>query len=94
MLSVEDIACLVIPEGCLGLPTLAALEQGIHVIVVKENANYMKNSLEDLPFKKGKLHVVNNYLEAVGVMVSIKAGVSLNAVKRPIELINVDEILT
>lgn len=94
MLSVEDIACLVIPEGCLGLPTLAALEQGIHVIVVKENANYMKNSLEDLPFKKGRLHLVNNYLEAVGVMVSIKAGVSLNSVRRPIELINVDEILT
>ncbi len=24
--SVEDVSCLVIPEGCLGLPTLAALE--------------------------------------------------------------------
>ncbi|MEE8114933.1 MAG: DUF3326 domain-containing protein, partial [Nitrososphaerales archaeon] len=25
--SVEDVSCLVIPNGCLGLPTLAALEQ-------------------------------------------------------------------
>ena len=27
----EDVSCLVIPDGCLGLPTLAALEQGISV---------------------------------------------------------------
>jgi hypothetical protein len=26
-----DVSCLVIPDGCLGLPTLAALEQGIPV---------------------------------------------------------------
>src|SRR5207249_3122152 len=34
-----DIACLIIPDGCLGLPTLAALEQGITVIAVHENRN-------------------------------------------------------
>jgi hypothetical protein len=92
-LCVEDISCLVIPEKCLGLPTLAALEQGIHVIVVTENTNYMKNNLVDLPFRQGRFHVVNNYLEAVGVMVSIKAGISLETVKRPIELSKVDEIV-
>lgn len=92
-LCVEDIACLVIPQGCLGLPTLAALEQGIHVIVVKENTNCMKNNLEDLPFRQGRFHMVNNYLEAVGAMVSIKAGISLETVKRPIELSKVDEIV-
>lgn len=93
VLCVEDISCLVIPEGCLGLPTLAALEQGIHVIVVKENSNNMKNNLDDLPFKSGQLHVVNNYLEAVGVMASIKAGVSLETVRRPIELSKVEELI-
>jgi hypothetical protein len=74
----------IIPYGCLGLPTLAAMEHGIPVIAVKENRNYMKNKLEDLPFKKGKLFVVENYLEAVGIMQIIKSGVSVESVRRPI----------
>ena len=40
-LNAEDISCLIIPDGCIGLPTLAALENGIPVIAVKENKNYM-----------------------------------------------------
>ena len=28
ILSVEDVSCLIIPDSCIGLPTLAALEQG------------------------------------------------------------------
>ncbi|MFC2002561.1 DUF3326 domain-containing protein [Chloroflexota bacterium] len=41
LLTVVDISCLVIPDGCVGLPTLAALEQGIPVIAVRENKNRM-----------------------------------------------------
>jgi hypothetical protein len=83
-LNAENISCLIIPYGCLGLPTLAAMEHGIPVIAVKENKNYMRNKLEDLPFKKGKLFVVENYLEAVGIMQIIKSGVTLESVRRPI----------
>lgn len=83
-MNVEDISCLIIPDGCVGLPTLAAIEQGIPVIAVKENKNYMRNNLESLPFKKGQLFIVENYLEAVGVMQSLKAGVSIDTVRRPI----------
>ena len=83
-LNAEDISCLIIPDGCIGLPTLAAIEQGIPVIAVKENKNYMKNNLEDLPFRKGQLFIVENYLEAVGVMHLLKSGVSKDAVRRPI----------
>ncbi|HZW40403.1 MAG TPA: DUF3326 domain-containing protein [Ignavibacteriaceae bacterium] len=83
-LNVEDISCLIIPDGCVGLPTLAALEHGIPVIAVKENKNYMRNNLEELPFQNNKLFVVANYLEAVGVMHLIKSGVSLDTVRRPI----------
>jgi len=83
-LNAESISCLIIPDGCIGLPTLAAIEHGIPVIAVKENKNYMRNKLEDFPFKKGKLFIVENYLEAVGVMQLLKAGVSLESVRRPI----------
>ena len=37
VLTAADIFCLVIPEGVLGLPVFAALEQGIPVIAVREN---------------------------------------------------------
>jgi len=91
VLSVADISCLVIPDGCVGLPTLAALEQGIPVIAVRENKNRMQNSLEDLTFQPGKLFIVDNYLEAVGVMNAIKAGVSPASVRRPLRHTSVSE---
>jgi len=84
ILTAADISCLVIPDGCVGLPTLAALEQGIPVIAVRENRNRMKNDLEELPFVPGKLFIVDNYLEAVGVMTALKSGISVSAVRRPL----------
>lgn len=91
ILTVNDVSCIVIPDGCVGLPTLAALEQGIPVIAVKENKNRMQNKLEGLPFESGKLFVVENYLEAVGVMNALKAGVSVDAVRRPLAFTNVHQ---
>lgn len=84
VLTNADISCLIIPDGCVGLPTLAAMEQGIPVIAVRENKNRMQNSLEDYPFHPGKLFTVNNYLEAVGVMNALKAGVSVESIRRPL----------
>jgi hypothetical protein len=91
VLSVADVSCLVIPDGCVGLPTLAALEQGIPVIAVRENKNRMRNRLEDLTFQPEKLFIVDNYLEAVGVMNAIKAGVSPASVRRPLRHTTVSE---
>jgi len=85
VLTAADISCLVIPDGCVGLPTLAALEQGIPIIAVKENRNRMKNELDKLPFGPGKLFIAANYPEAVGIMTAIKAGVALSSVRRPLE---------
>ena len=73
-MTAADISCVVIPEGCLGLPTLAAMEQGIAVIAVRENHNLMRNDLEKLGFEKGKYFVAENYPEAVGIMPAVKAG--------------------
>lgn len=93
VISVEDISCMIIPDGCLGLPTLAAIEQGIPVIVVKENSNSMKNNLADLPFKHGKLLWADNYLEAVGIMGALKSGVALESVRRSLSPTTVSETL-
>ena len=84
VLTVADVSCLIIPDGCIGLPTLAALEQGIPVIAVRENKNLMNNNLEMLPWRPGQLYLVENYWEAVGVMAAIKAGLAPESVRRPL----------
>lgn len=83
-LSAKDVSCLVIPEGCLGLPTLAALRQGIPVIAVRENANLMQNDLSVLPWPEGQYFEVDNYLEAAGLMAAMRAGIDPATVRRPL----------
>ena len=90
VLSVEDISCLVIPNGCLGLPTVAALEQGIPVIAVRENENLMKNDLTRLPWQEGQFRLVDNYWEAAGVMAALKAGIDPVTVRRPLLKVTVE----
>ena len=85
VLTVEDISCLVIPDGCIGLPTLAALEQGIPVVAVRENQNVMRNDLGILPWRDGQLFVVENYWEAAGVVAALRAGIAPESLRRPLQ---------
>ena len=85
VLTAGDIACVVVPDGCLGLPTIAAFEQGISVIAVKENRNIMRNDLTALPWKAGQLVQVNNYWEAAGLLAAMRAGLDPGSVRRPFE---------
>ncbi|MCF6286263.1 MAG: DUF3326 domain-containing protein, partial [Candidatus Hydrogenedentes bacterium] len=91
VLTAESVSCLVIPDACIGLPTLAALEQGIPVIAVRENKNVMRNDLTLLPWRTGQLHIVENYWEAVGVMTALKAGVAPESVRRPLARTSVEK---
>jgi hypothetical protein len=63
---------------------LAALEQGIPVIAVRENKNLMENDLTSLPWSKDQLYIVDNYWEAAGVMAGLKAGIDPRVVRRPL----------
>ncbi|HEX2078665.1 MAG TPA: DUF3326 domain-containing protein [Longimicrobium sp.] len=84
LLAAEDVSCLVVPAGSVGLPTLAALVQGITVIAVRENANLMRNDLRTLPFAPGQLWEVDNYLEAAGLISALKAGIHPSSLRRPL----------
>lgn len=92
MLTAEDVSCLVIPDGCVGLPTLAAVEQGIPVIAVRNNANLMRNDLRALPFRAGQLHYAQNYYEAAGIMSAMKAGVAPATLARPMQPIRIERV--
>lgn len=85
VLTSEDISAIIIPDRCIGLPVLAALEQNIPVIVVDDLTNIMKNDLDKLPWTEGKFFRVKNYLEAVGVLQCLKSGIAPKNVVRPIE---------
>ncbi|MAE49657.1 high light inducible protein [Candidatus Pacearchaeota archaeon] len=92
-LGVGRVSCLILPDGCLGIPTLAALKQGIQVIAVKDREHVMKNDLSSLPWRPGQFIQVDTYLEAVGVLQAIKAGISVESVKRPLSYTKVVEDL-
>ena len=85
VLTAEDVSCLVIPEGCLGLPSLAALHQGIPVIEVRENRNLMRNNLAALPWQAGQFYSADNYWEASGIVSALKAGIDPDSMRRPME---------
>ncbi len=90
VLTAADVSCLVIPDKCVGLPTLAALEQAIPVIAVRENDNLMRNDLTALPWAPGQLHMVENYWEAVGVMTALRAGIAPDSLRRPLAATRVE----
>ena len=90
VITAADVSCLVIPDKCIGLPTLAALEQGIPVIAVRENKNLMGNDLQVLPWAPGQFHLVENYWEAVGVMTAIKSGIAPSTLRRPLAATQVE----
>ena len=82
VITIDDIKAVVVPHSCCGgIPVLAAQEYGIPVIAVKEN----KTVLNVTPKKLGLKNVieVKNYLEAFGVVAAMKAGVTIESVRRP-----------
>ena len=84
VLTAADVSCLVVPDGAVGLPTLAALDQGIPVVAVRENENIMENDLGELPWASAQLITVENYWEAAGVVAALRAGIDPASVRRPL----------
>ena len=89
----SNISCLVVPDGCIGLPTLAALSNGIPIVVVQGNTNHMRNDLNALPWRPGQIIRVDNYLEAAGVLAALKAGITPESVLRPLGLASVQRLI-
>ncbi|MCI0492049.1 MAG: DUF3326 domain-containing protein [Planctomycetes bacterium] len=92
IITAEDVSCLVIPDGCVGLPTLAAVEQGIPVVAVRNNTNLMRNDLRALPFRPGQLQYAANYYEAAGILTAMKAGVAPATLERPMRPLRIERV--
>jgi hypothetical protein len=77
-LSNRDVDALITPIGCVGPAHESCLKSGIPVIAVKEN----KTALND-PMPK-EFIIVDNYLEAAGYLMAIRAGVCPASTRRPL----------
>lgn len=77
-LSLRDIDAMVSPDGCYGAAHQACVAAGIPVIVVRENKTIYSSHDRD-----GLLYV-ENYWEAAGLLMCLKAGVAPGSVRRPL----------
>ena len=82
-LSVKDVDVMVSPHGCWGKPHIACQNAGIPIIEVLENQTIY--STKGLMRESNYPMVVENYLEAVGVIAAMNAGVMLESVHRPLK---------
>lgn len=73
-LSMDSVACLVSPVGCVGRPHHACFDAGIPVIGVEENTTTQNE-------RDSRIIYVANYLEAAGVVSCMAAGVHIRTVR-------------
>jgi hypothetical protein len=71
---------------------LAAVEQGIPVIAVRNNTNLMRNDLRSLPFRPGQLLYAQNYYEAAGMLAALRAGVAASTLERPMRPLRIERV--
>ena len=77
-MSFREIDCMVSPYGCFGAPHQACLDAKIPVIVVRENKSCLNHP------EHPKFTYVENYIEAAGMIMALKAGVHPSSVRRPL----------
>jgi hypothetical protein len=77
-LSVDEISCLITPINCVGEPHHACMEKGITIIAVKQNKTCLNDKMPD------EFIQVENYLEAAGLVASMRAGIYWESVLRPL----------
>ncbi len=82
---VDDVDFLVSPINVFGRPHIACVKAGIPVIAVKENKTILNNKMPD------SFIIAQNYLEVAGIISAIKAGVSIESVRRPLKATKVLE---
>jgi hypothetical protein len=82
-LSVNNVGAVVAPATCLGgIPALAAEFQGIPLIAVRENETIL--DVTNAKMRMANVIEVESYLEAAGVLLALRNGISLESLRRPL----------
>lgn len=86
-ISVENVSAVVMPETTVGnIPFLASLDQGVPVILVKDNTTMYNITPEALQIEtKGRqIYRVNSYMEASGLLLALRNGITPESTLRPL----------
>jgi hypothetical protein len=83
LLSANNVGAIVVPASCLGgVPALAAEFQGIPLIAVRENTTVL--DVTNAKMQMANVIEVESYLEASGVLLALRQGLSLESLRRPL----------
>lgn len=86
-ISVENISAVVMPETTVGnIPFLASLDQGIPIVLVKDNTTKYNITPERLQIDETlgrKIYRVNSYMEAAGLLLALRNGIVPESTTRP-----------
>ena len=83
LITLNNIGAIIVPASCLGgIPALVAEFSGIPLIAVSENQTIL--NVSNAQMRMTNVIEVSSYLEAVGVVVALREGISLESLRRPI----------
>lgn len=83
LLTVNNVGAVIMPASCLGgIPALAAEFSNIPLIAVRENDSVLQVSNEQM--EMSNVIEVASYLEAAGVVLALRQGISLESLRRPL----------
>jgi len=79
----DEVRSIVVPNGALGgEAVLACIERGIPVIAVKNESVLNVNSKK---LNYSNIFEADNYFEAAGILLSLREGINMNSLQRPIK---------
>lgn len=78
---INNVDFMLSPYGCYGTPHMHCLKNNIPVIMVKENKTVLNKPYPN----NDNLIIVENYWEAIGVIMAMKVGIDRKSVRRPLE---------
>ncbi len=83
LLTLNNVGAVVVPATCLGgVPALAAELSGVPLIAVRENRTIL--DVTNARMRMSNVIEVESYLEAAGVVLALRRGISLESLRRPL----------
>ncbi len=76
VLARNSVDFLITPINCVGEPHFACMKAGIPIIAVRENKSVLNDKMPD------SFIVVDNYIEAAGLLMAYKSGINWKSVRR------------
>ena len=79
----NNVGAIVLPASCLGgIPALVAQYSDIPLIAVSDNRTILE--VNNAKMKMANVVPVASYLEAAGILLALRSGISLESLRRPI----------